>query len=167
MYLGTLKSDVHVNIIQDVFWIFWSHTHACTNIHNHARTPHIHKPRTHTPHTHHTHTHTHTTHTYHTHKHTPHTHTHNNTHTTHTTHHTHHTHPHTQKHTHGMTPLNDRSARRSCRYLHNTQQNEGTNIHAISGIRNRDTSNGAAADQHVRPLGHRDRHIAVLLAGRL
>ena len=49
------------------------------------------------------------------------------------------------------------SARCRGRYLHNTQQIQGTNIHALSGIRTRDISNQAAADLRLRPHGHRDR----------
>ena len=40
-----------------------------------------------------------------------------------------HTHTHTHTHTHDRTPLNEWSARRRYRYLHNTQQTQGTNIH--------------------------------------
>jgi hypothetical protein len=35
-----------------------------------------------------------------------------------------HTHTHTNTHTHGRTPLNEQSARRSGRYLHNAQQTQ-------------------------------------------
>ena len=37
-----------------------------------------------------------------------------------------------------------------------TQQTPGTNIHALSGIRTRDSSNWAAVDLRLTPLGHRD-----------
>jgi len=43
------------------------------------------------------------------------------------------------------------------RYLHNTQQTRETNIHVISGIRNHDPSNQAAADPRLRPRGHQYR----------
>jgi hypothetical protein len=57
--------------------------------------------------------------------------------------------------THGRTPLDERSARRRCLYLHRTTQQ--TNIHAPSGIRTRDPSNRAAADLRLTPRGHWDR----------
>jgi hypothetical protein len=66
-------------------------------------------------------------------------------------------HTHTHTHTHGRTPLNEGSAHRRGRYLHNTQQTQGTYIHALSGIQTRDRSNQAAADLHLRQHGHRDR----------
>jgi hypothetical protein len=53
--------------------------------------------------------------------------------------------------------MNEWSARRTGRYLHNAQQTQETNIHAFSGIRTRDTSNRAAADLSVRTHGHRNR----------
>jgi hypothetical protein len=66
---------------------------------------------------------------------------------------------HTQldRHTAGSTPLNEGSARRRARYLHNTQQKQQTNIHALSWIRTRDPSNRAAADPRLRPHSRRDR----------
>ena len=64
----------------------------------------------------------------------------------------------TIRHTHArLTPLNEWSARRRDRCLHNTQQTQETNIHALSGIRTCDPSNRAAADLCLRPWGHRDR----------
>jgi hypothetical protein len=36
----------------------------------------------------------------------------------------------THTHTHGRTPLDEKSVRRSGLYLHNTQNLQGTNIHA-------------------------------------
>jgi hypothetical protein len=42
-----------------------------------------------------------------------------------------HTHTHTQP---GRTPAKDLSARRRGRFLHNTQQTQETDIHALSGI---------------------------------
>jgi hypothetical protein len=63
----------------------------------------------------------------------------------------------TIRHTLGRTPLNECSARRRGRYLHNTQQTQETNIHALSGIRTRDPSNRAAADIRLRKHGHRNR----------
>jgi hypothetical protein len=66
--------------------------------------------------------------------------------------------PHTQLDTHttGRTPLNEWSARRRGRYLHDTQQTMWTNIRALSGIRTRDPSNPA------RPHGHQDRQLLIL-----
>ena len=68
-----------------------------------------------------------------------------------------HTHTYTHTHTHSRTPLDEWSARRRCRYLHNTQQTQRTNIQALSGIRTRDPSNWAASDLHLRPQDHCDR----------
>ena len=59
----------------------------------------------------------------------------------------------------GETPLNDWSARRTGRYLYNTQQTKETNVHAPSGIRNRDPTNRAAAyalDVTATGVGTRD-----------
>jgi len=66
---------------------------------------------------------------------------------------------HTQldKHTPGSTPLYEWSARRTGRYLHNTQQTYQTDIHIFSGIRTRDPSNRANADLPLRPHSQRDR----------
>jgi hypothetical protein len=58
----------------------------------------------------------------------------------HTIRHTH-THTHTHTHARSRTPLDERSARRKGRYLHNTQQTQQTNNHALSGIRTCDLSN--------------------------
>jgi hypothetical protein len=55
------------------------------------------------------------------------------------------------------TSLNEWSARRRGRYLHNTQQTEETNIHPLSGIRTRDPSNQSASDPRRRPHGYRYR----------
>jgi len=89
----------------------------------------------------HTHTHIHI-HTYiHTH-----THTHTNMHTR--------THAHTHTHTHHRTRLKEWSAHGRGRYLHKTRQTQETNIHAFSGIRNRDPSNRASTDPRHRPHGH-------------
>ena len=57
-----------------------------------------------------------------------------------------HTHTHRHTHTRSNTHLKDLSAGRKGSYLHNTQQTQGTNIHAYSGIRTRDLSNRVAAD---------------------
>jgi hypothetical protein len=46
----------------------------------------------------------------------------------------------------GRTPLNEWSARRRGRYLHNTQQTQEMNIHVLSGIRTCDPSNRAVAN---------------------
>jgi len=58
-------------------------------------------------------------------------------------------------HTHraGRTPLDEWSVPRRDRYLHNTQQTQDTNIHALSGIRTCITNKPAAADPRVRPRG--------------
>ena len=45
----------------------------------------------------------------------------------------------------------------------NTQHSQQTNIHASSGIRTRDLSRRAAADLHLRPCGHWDRHIYIYI----
>ena len=66
------------------------------------------------------------------------------------------THTHTHTNTPARTALNEGSARRRGRYLHNKQQTQETNIPSISGSRNRDPSNRAAADLRPRPHGHRD-----------
>jgi hypothetical protein len=42
---------------------------------------------------------------------------------------------------------------RVCRYLHNTQQTQQTNIHALSGIRTRDHNNRATADLDLTATG--------------
>jgi hypothetical protein len=47
----------------------------------------------------------------------------------------HHTQLGAHTHTHGRTPLNEGSARRRGRYLHNTQQTTETNIHVFKGMR--------------------------------
>ena len=62
------------------------------------------------------------------------------------------THKHTHTHTRGMSPLNELSARRRGRYLHNTQQ---TNTITLGGIRTRGPSTQVAARPHLRPHGHR------------
>ena len=71
-----------------------------------------------------------------------------------------HTHTHTHKNTVGL-PLNEWSAHRTGRYLHNTKTQD-TNTHAIIAIRTRDPSKWAAADLRLRPYGRR-----VLLQTRL
>jgi len=55
-----------------------------------------------------------------------------------------------------MNPLNELSARHKGRYLHNTQQTQETNIHALNGIRSFNPNNQAAADLNLRP--HNDRY---------
>jgi hypothetical protein len=42
---------------------------------------------------------------------------------------------------------------------HNIQHSQETDIHAPSEIRTRNPRQGAAADRHLRPRGHWDRHI--------
>jgi hypothetical protein len=57
--------------------------------------------------------------------------------------------------------LNEWSAGRTCRYIHNRQQKQEMNIHALCGIRTRNPSiNQAAADLSLRPLDHRDRAVS-------
>jgi hypothetical protein len=60
---------------------------------------------------------------------------------------------HTQTHTHtaGRTPLNQWSALRKGRYLHNKHKR-----HAFDGIRTSDSSNRVTADLPRRPRGHHD-----------
>ena len=57
-------------------------------------------------------------------------------------------------HTHPVAPLHEWSARLIARYLHNTQQTQQTNIHALSAIRIPDPSNQTAADMRIRRHGH-------------
>jgi hypothetical protein len=52
--------------------------------------------------------------------------------------------------THDRTPLNKWSARRRDHYLHNTQQTQETNIHALCMIRTRNPSNQAASYLRLR-----------------
>jgi len=72
-----------------------------------------------------------------------------------------HTHTHTyrerERERGSRTPLNEWSARRRGRYLHNTHNSQETNIHFLSGIRTRDPSSKAAADLRRRPHSHPDR----------
>jgi hypothetical protein len=46
-----------------------------------------------------------------------------------------------------MMTQNKKSAGREGRYLHSTQQTQGTNINSVSGIRTHNPTNHAAADQ--------------------
>jgi len=63
-------------------------------------------------------------------------------------------HTHTHTHKPGKFPLNKRSARRRGHYLHNTQQTQETNIHALSGNRTRNLGNQAAAGHRQRPCNN-------------
>ena len=63
------------------------------------------------------------------------------------------------KHTHSKSPPNEWTARRTGRYLHNTQQTQQTNIHTVCGIRTRDPSNPAAGDAGFRRLSHWERFV--------
>jgi hypothetical protein len=54
-------------------------------------------------------------------------------------------------HTIGRTPLNEWSAGRRGRYLHNTQHSQQTDVHVPGGIRTRNPSNQAAANLRPRP----------------
>jgi hypothetical protein len=81
---------------------------------------------------------------------------------------------HTQ--TPGRIPLNEWSARRRGRYLHNKQQTQETNIPAPSGIRNRDPSNQVAsylrllptesAPYYFQPLSKQGYHNIFYIAGQ-
>jgi hypothetical protein len=53
-------------------------------------------------------------------------------------------------------PTGPWSAPRRCRYPHNSQQRQETNINALSGIRTRDPGNQEALDLRLGPRGHRD-----------
>jgi len=64
-------------------------------------------------------------------------------------------------HTSGRTPLNEWSAHRRGGYLHNTQQTQQTNIHALSAIRTRDTSYQGAAHRHCIQHDLLDRRIKI------
>jgi hypothetical protein len=65
---------------------------------------------------------------------------------------------HTQGHTAvGRTPLDEWSARRRDLYVTNTQHSQQTNIHALGGIRTRNSSRRAVADPRHRWSGHWDR----------
>jgi hypothetical protein len=55
-----------------------------------------------------------------------------------------HTQLHTRARARGRNPLDDWLAGRRDRHLHNTQQTQETNIHALSGIRTRDLGNRVA-----------------------
>jgi len=56
------------------------------------------------------------------------------------------------------TPLNEWSARRRGRYLHDTQQTQETKIHSLSGFPNRDPNNRAVSSPLLRPHDHRYIH---------
>ena len=62
-----------------------------------------------------------------------------------------HTNTHKRARTGDRTPLDEWSARRRGRHLHSTQQ---TDIHGLSRIRTRDSSNREVADLRLRPYGH-------------
>jgi len=59
------------------------------------------------------------------------------------------------------TPLNKCSTRHRGRYLHNTQKTQETNIHALSGIQTRDSSNQAVSELRLTPRRHRQQHSTV------
>jgi hypothetical protein len=50
--------------------------------------------------------------------------------------------------------MNEQSARRRGRHLHTTQQTQEMNIHVLSGIRTRDSSNQAVSELRLRLHGH-------------
>ena len=64
-------------------------------------------------------------------------------------------------------PLNEWSACRRDLYLHNTQHSQQTDIHASGGIRTHNLSRRAAADLRLRPRGHWDPPLCVLLDAKL
>jgi hypothetical protein len=68
---------------------------------------------------------------------------------------------HTIRHTRtpGRTALNERSARRRGRYIHNRQQTLETSIYALSVIRTRNPNTRVAAQLRLRPHGLRDRRL--------
>jgi len=67
---------------------------------------------------------------------------------------------HYQKHTAGRTLLKAGSDRRSGRYVHNTQQTQETNIHALCRIRTHYPKNRATADLRLGPQGYRNRLVS-------
>ena len=68
---------------------------------------------------------------------------------------------HTQRHTTvGTTPLDEWSSRHRDLYLKHTTPT--TDIHAAGGIRTHNLSSRAAADLHLRPRGHWDRHSSTI-----
>jgi len=64
---------------------------------------------------------------------------------------------HTIRHRSVRTSLNEWSACRRGRYLHNTQQTKDMNEYALSWIRNCSSRNQATADLRLKPHGQRDR----------
>jgi len=62
-----------------------------------------------------------------------------------------------------QTALNERWVRHRIYYPHNTLHAYETIIRALSGIRNFDPINRAAAELHSRPHGHRDRPSALFV----
>jgi len=63
---------------------------------------------------------------------------------------------HTQTHIHRRIPLDEWSARRTGRYIHNTQQTQDKDIHAPGGIRTRNPTKRTTADLRLSSRGHRD-----------
>ena len=63
---------------------------------------------------------------------------------------------HTYTHKPGRTPLNEWSALRKDRYIHNTQQTQQTNIYSLAGIRSYDTGNQVDAHPWLRQKIYRD-----------
>jgi hypothetical protein len=68
-------------------------------------------------------------------------------------------HTYTHTHAHSRSPPDQWSARRTGRYLHNTQQTQETNTHTVCGIRTRDLSNPAAGDARFRRPSHWERFV--------
>ena len=74
------------------------------------------------------------------------------------------THTHTHTHTHTPRDFSGRGFGSTQRPLPDkTSHSQGTDIHAVSGIRTRNPSKLAAADQRLRPRGHWDRQGNILL----
>lgn len=72
-----------------------------------------------------------------------------------------HIHAHTHTHPPDTAPLNELSARRIGRYLHNTTQE--TNFHAFSGILTRGLRNQEGADLRLTLHGQMDRYLLVFM----
>jgi hypothetical protein len=62
----------------------------------------------------------------------------------------------THRHTQRRIPLDEWSARRTGRYIHNTQQTHDTDIHAPGGTGTRNPTKRTTADLRLRSRGHRD-----------
>ena len=65
---------------------------------------------------------------------------------------------HSERDTHSVGPLWNRDQPSQRILPDNTQHSQETNIHAPCGIRTRNPSKRAAADPHLKPRDHWDRH---------